>query len=98
MAGDRTGVLIIRAWVEEGSSEPVRAHILMTDDVSLGYEREVTLSRTEAVSAQVEEWLSQFFSGVERPREDLGDDRGDSSSLPADVPGTPPSRHLKGLP
>lgn len=68
MATDRTGVLIIRAWVEEGSSEPIRAHIAMTDDVSGGYQREVTLSRIEAVTAQVEEWLSQFFGDVERPR------------------------------
>ena len=67
MATDRTGVFIIRAWVEEGSAEPLRAHILMTNDVSGGYEREVTLYRPEAVSVQVEEWLSQFFSDVERP-------------------------------
>lgn len=62
---DRTGVLIIRTWVEEGSSEPVRAHILMTNDVLSGYEREVTVRHTEAVSAQVQEWLAQFFSDVE---------------------------------
>ncbi len=67
MATDRTGVLIIRAWVEEGSSEPVRAQILMTNDVSCGYEREVTLCDTGAVGAQVEEWLSQFFSDVQGP-------------------------------
>ena len=67
MATDRTGVLIIRAWVEEGSSEPVRAHILTTNDVSRGYEQEVTLCRTEAVSAQVEGWLAQFFSEEELP-------------------------------
>ncbi len=66
LATDRTGVLIIRAWVEEGSSEAVRAHILMTNDVSYGYEREVTLCQTEAVSAQVEEWLAQFFGDVDR--------------------------------
>ena len=67
MQTDRTGVIIIRAWVEEGSSEPVRAHISMTNDVSSGDQREMTLSRIEAVTAQVEEWLSQFYGDVERP-------------------------------
>lgn len=66
MAIDRTGVLIIRAWIDEGSSEPLRAHILMTNDVSHGYERTVTLRRTEAVSAQVEEWLSGFLRDAGR--------------------------------
>lgn len=61
MAIDRTGVLIIRAWIEEGSSEPLRAQLLMTNDISQGYERTVTLSRSEAVTAQVEEWLSEFL-------------------------------------
>ena len=67
MAMDRTGILVIRAWIEEGSAEPIRVHISMTNDVSEGYQGEVTLSRIEAATAQVEEWLSQFFGDVERP-------------------------------
>ena len=67
MASDRTGLLIIRAWVEEGSSEPLRAHLRLSSDVSSGIERTLTLSRAEDVAATVREWLSDFVSGVERP-------------------------------
>jgi len=61
MASDRTGLLIIRAWVEEGSSEPLRAHIRISDDVEDGFRRTLTLSRPEAVCAEVEQWLAQIL-------------------------------------
>jgi hypothetical protein len=37
-----TGLFIIRAWIEEGSSEPLRAHIRLTTDVSSGFEDSMT--------------------------------------------------------
>lgn len=58
---DRTGVLIIRAWVEEGSSEPLRAHVRSTTDVSEGIERTVTLTRDEEVGATVKRWLAEVL-------------------------------------
>lgn len=61
MASDRTGLLIIRAWIEEGSSEPLRAHIRISDDVADGFRSTVTLCRPEAVCAEVEEWLAQIL-------------------------------------
>ena len=64
MASNRTGLLIIRAWMEEGSSEPLRAHIRMSDDVADGFRRTVTLSRPEAVCAEVEEWLAQILGNA----------------------------------
>lgn len=57
MGGDRTALLIIRAWIEDDSAEPLRAHIRMSENVSEGFQRTVTLSRVEAVSAEVERWL-----------------------------------------
>lgn len=60
VASGRTGLLIIRAWIEEGSSEPLRAQIRISDDVSDGFRRTVTLCRPEAVCAEVQEWLAQF--------------------------------------
>jgi len=57
----RTGLLIIRAWMDEGSSEPLRAHIRISDDVADGFPRTVTLCRPEAVCAEVQEWLAQML-------------------------------------
>lgn len=61
MANDRTGLFIIRAWIEEGSSEPLRAHIRISDDVADGFRRTLTLSRPEAVCAEVGQWLAQIL-------------------------------------
>ena len=67
MPAPRTGLLIIRAWIEEGSSEPLRAHIRLTTDVSSGFEETVTLSRVPAVCEAVETWLGNVLSGSAAP-------------------------------
>jgi len=58
-----TGLLIIRAWLEEGSAAPLRAHVRLTTDVSAGIEHTMTLTRSEAVNAAVEAWLSDIVNG-----------------------------------
>lgn len=67
MSTDRTGLLIIRAWIEEGSPEPLRARIRLTRDVSAGIERTLTVSRVEQVGATVEEWLADMLSVRDDP-------------------------------
>ena len=57
----KTGLLIIRAWVEEGSSEPLRANIRATTDVSVGFERAVTLAQAGEVGVTVQEWLAEVL-------------------------------------
>ena len=57
-AADHPGLLIIRAWIERASPEPLRAHIRLTTDVSAGFERSLTLTRVEDVCATVAEWLA----------------------------------------
>ena len=57
-AADHPGLLIIRAWIERGSPEPLRAHIRLSTDVSVGFERSLTLTRAEDVCATVAEWLA----------------------------------------
>jgi hypothetical protein len=52
--------MIIRAWVEEGSSEPLRAHVRVVTGVSTGEERTMTLCRVEAVCATVKDWLTDI--------------------------------------
>ncbi len=56
----RTGLMIIRAWIEEGSEQPLRAQLRIVDDVATGIERAVTLVQPEAVSATVQQWLDDF--------------------------------------
>jgi len=60
-ADGRTGLLLIRAWVEPGSSEPLRAFVRLTTDVSAGFEHSVTLARVEEVHAAVEGWLADIL-------------------------------------
>jgi hypothetical protein len=59
----RTGLLIIRAWIEEGSSEPLRAHNRLTTDVSSGFEQTMTLSQVPTVCEVLETWLGNVPSG-----------------------------------
>jgi hypothetical protein len=62
MARDPTGLVIIRAWIEAGSSEPLRAQVRLSTNVSAGFERTVTLARPEEVCAAVQEWLADMLS------------------------------------
>lgn len=63
-ARDRTALLIIRAWIEDGSSEPLRAQICLTSDVSSGFERTLTLARADEVCATVHEWLANHLTNA----------------------------------
>ena len=47
MTKTRTGLLIIRAWAEPGSSSPLRVQIRLTTDVSLGMERSEAITEAE---------------------------------------------------
>ena len=59
MADDHTGLLIIRAWLEPGSTQPLHAHLRITSNVANGFERTETLSDVGAVSAEVTAWLRE---------------------------------------
>jgi len=56
----RTGLLIIRAWAEPGSSSPLRAQIRLTTDVSLGVERSETITEVDAAIEVVQDWLLEM--------------------------------------
>jgi hypothetical protein len=66
----RSGLFIIRAWVEPGSSSPLRAQIRFTTDVSLGFQRSLTVAQEEAVVEAIQAWLSEMLTGSR----DVGDD------------------------
>jgi hypothetical protein len=56
----RTGLLIIRAWAEPGSSSPLRIQIRLTTDVSLGVERIETVTEADAAIQIVQIWLQDM--------------------------------------
>jgi hypothetical protein len=63
VTGYRTGLFIIRAWIEPGSSSPLRAQIRLTTDVSQRFERSLTVAQKEAVVEAVLAWLSEILAG-----------------------------------
>ena len=60
MPSHRTGLLIIRAWVEAGSAEPLRAQVRVTGDISGGIERSVALAHSDTVMELVDSWLQDI--------------------------------------
>jgi hypothetical protein len=56
----RTGLLIIRAWAEPGSSSPLRVQIRLTTDVSQGVERSEILTEADAAIEMVQAWLREM--------------------------------------
>jgi hypothetical protein len=71
MLADRTALMIIRAWVEEESPEPLRANIRLSTDVSTGFQRTLTLARPEAIKEAVDAWLQEIQTN-ERPPKSTG--------------------------
>lgn len=61
MALTRTGLMIVRAWLEDGSSRPLRAHIRLTTDIAAGFERELTLVDVSDVCGEVDAWLREIL-------------------------------------
>jgi hypothetical protein len=66
----RTGLFIIRAWVEPGPSSPLRAQIRRATDVSQGFEQGLTVTQKQAVVEAVEAWLSALLAGSSTGEDD----------------------------
>jgi hypothetical protein len=58
-----TGLLIIRAWIEPGSSSPLRAQIRLTTDLSAGFDRSLTVTQQDAIVTAVRAWVSEMLAG-----------------------------------
>jgi hypothetical protein len=57
------GLLVIRAWLEEGSESPLRVNVRLTADTDRGFERELAFSEPEQVETLVREWLAEVLAG-----------------------------------
>ena len=55
-------LLTIRAWCEEGSSDPLRAQIRMTSDVSSGFQTVEVVAQRERVLDAVKAFLDGVFA------------------------------------
>ncbi len=60
----RGGVLVIRAWLEDGTAAELRARLISVDDVETGQERVSWAASTEEVCAAVATWLEEIKSGA----------------------------------
>jgi hypothetical protein len=59
---DRTGLLIVRLWIEGNARDGFRARITQTLD-SAGTERNVAVAGTpEAVCTVVQKWVDEFVN------------------------------------
>lgn len=70
MTAARTGLLIIRAWVEPGSLSPLRVQIRLTTDVSQGFQQSLTVAERDAVVKVVQVWLSAMLTGSPTAKDD----------------------------
>jgi hypothetical protein len=50
--------------MEEGSTDPLRAQIRVTDDISNGIERTITLTRSGPVGELVDAWIERMVDGA----------------------------------
>jgi hypothetical protein len=64
MPSHRTGLLIIRAWVEAGSAQPLRAQVRVTGDISTGIERTIALAHSDSVMELVDDWLQEIVDAA----------------------------------
>jgi hypothetical protein len=62
MTTPRIGLFLIRAWIEPGSSSPLRAQIRHTTDASQGFNQRLTVADEEAVVAAVQAWVSEMLA------------------------------------
>lgn len=77
----RTGVLIVRTWLEDQSDTPLRVHLRFADDVATGVERSMYAGDVPTVVAAVENWLLAM----------AGESMVDGPELLADGPGVLPA-------
>jgi hypothetical protein len=68
----RIGLFLIRAWIEPGSSSPLRAEIRRTTDVSRGLEQSLTVAEKEAVVAAVQAWMLEMLADSLPSEDDPG--------------------------
>jgi hypothetical protein len=62
MAGERNGVLVVRAWIE-GDPPRLKARITHTIDVARGEPESATVASAEQIHEEVRRWLEALQAG-----------------------------------
>ncbi len=57
MKQKQTGLMVLRVWTEDGSSEPLRVDVRQTHDLSRGFRNTLTLTDVDTVVAAVRKFL-----------------------------------------
>jgi uncharacterized protein len=68
MVPARTGLIIIRAWIEPDSTKPLRAYVRRSNDVTVGIGDESPFAEIDAVCAAVRDWLAHITAARHNPR------------------------------
>lgn len=58
---DRTGVLIVRLWIERDATEGLRARITQTLDSRTPHEAMATTAQAEDIYGIVRDWVEAFI-------------------------------------
>jgi hypothetical protein len=58
----RTGLLIIRAWIEDASTKALRADVRATTDVSTGFDTSTSFAEAADVGRAVDAWLADMVA------------------------------------
>ena len=64
-AGERTGVLVVRAWIE-GDPPRLKARITHTIDVTRGEPQTATTASADEICAEVRRWLDALEGRARR--------------------------------
>jgi hypothetical protein len=60
MARNALNLLLIRAWIEPGSTRPLRARVRVTSGFGNRFEQDLIFSEAGEVGATVEAWLEDI--------------------------------------
>ena len=59
---ERSGVLVVRAWVEGGTPEGLRARITQSRDLTSGEQLVTTTAHVEEIIGTIRAWLDALLS------------------------------------
>jgi hypothetical protein len=62
---ERSGVLVVRAWVEGGTPAGLRARITQSNDLTRNEQTMTTTATVEGIISAVQTWLDALLSGTE---------------------------------
>jgi hypothetical protein len=62
---DKTGVLVIRVWVDGGPPPKLRARIIQTLDVTQQPEASIAVATRNEIELVVRQWIASFEASIQ---------------------------------